>query len=179
MGNLENGEIRLRALEPEDLELLYEWENNDLFWADGNSIAPYSRFVLRQYIEQQSLDIYALKQLRLMIELKDEQRAIGTIDLFDFDPHHSRAGVGILVDTKYQSKGYASQALALLCIYAFRLLNLHQLYCHVNEGNVASIRLFQKAGFVECGCLKSWNRKGNEWQNCFMFQKIDDKNLSE
>ncbi|MBP5455687.1 MAG: GNAT family N-acetyltransferase [Paludibacteraceae bacterium] len=174
MGNLENEVIRLRALEPEDLESLYEWENNDLFWADGNSIAPYSRFVLRQYIEQQSLDIYSLKQLRLMIELKGERKPIGTIDLFDFDPYHSRAGVGILVDARYQSKGYATQALFLLCNYAFRLLKLHQLYCHVNERNEASIRLFQKAGFVECGCLKSWSKDENGWQDCLIFQKIAD-----
>lgn len=175
MGRLENDEIRLRALEPDDLPLLYAWENDDLFWAEGNSLAPYSRFVLRQYIEeQQALDIFSSKQLRLMVELKSEHRAIGTIDLFDFDPFHGRAGVGILIDKDFQSRGFASQALDLLCGYAFRLLRLHQLYCHVNEGNEASIRLFKGAGFEVCGCLKSWNKCADGWRNCLLFQRVAD-----
>ncbi|MCQ2218127.1 MAG: GNAT family N-acetyltransferase [Paludibacteraceae bacterium] len=173
MGCLETNEIRLRALEPEDLSALYNWENEDLFWAEGNSLAPYSRFVLRQYIEeQQGVDIYTSKQLRLMVELKKESISIGTIDLFDFDPHHNRAGVGILIDPNYQSKGYATQALSLLCNYAFSILKLHQLYCHINEGNIASIQLFKNEGFVDCGCLKSWNNTPEGWKNCLILQKI-------
>ncbi|MCQ2194526.1 MAG: GNAT family N-acetyltransferase [Paludibacteraceae bacterium] len=173
MSNLENGEIRLRALEPGDLACLYVWENDDLFWADGNAITPYSYYMLKEYIKQQSVDIFTSRQLRLMIELKNERKAIGTIDLFDFDPYHNRAGVGILVDRNYQSRGYASQALHLMCNYAFRLLRLHQLYCHVNEGNTASIKLFRGAGFEECGHLKSWNKNADGWQDCLIFQKIE------
>lgn len=173
MGLLENDEIRLRALEPEDLEVLYAWENDELFWAEGNSLAPYSRFTLRQYIEEQrSGDLFVFKQLRLVVELKGEERAIGTVDLFDFDPYHSRAGVGILIDRNCQSRGYASQALELICGYAFRFLKLHQLYSHVNEGNVSSIRLFERAGFDRCGCLRAWNRGAGGWRDCLLFQKL-------
>jgi len=171
-GNLENGDIRLRALEPEDLDVLYKWENDDLFWADGNSIAPYSKYILRRYIETQGDDFYTSRQLRLMLELKNGRKAIGTVDLFDFDPHDSRAGVGILVDRDYQKLGYATQGLALLCQYTFFVLHLHQLYAHVNAGNEASRSLFLKAGFAESGLLRAWNRTATGWQDCLVFQKI-------
>ncbi|HOI27370.1 MAG TPA: GNAT family N-acetyltransferase [Paludibacteraceae bacterium] len=171
-GALDNGEIRLRALEPEDLEALYKWENDDAFWEDGNAIAPYSRHILRQYIQTQDQDLYTSHQLRLMIELKESCKAIGTIDLFDFEPHNNRAGVGIMIDKDFQQKGYATQGLTLFCSYAFEVLHLHQMYAHVNTKNKASIALFQKAGFAECGLLHSWNRTADGWQDCLLFQKI-------
>lgn len=36
-------DIRLRALEPEDLELLYSWENNLSYWVISNTITPFSK----------------------------------------------------------------------------------------------------------------------------------------
>jgi hypothetical protein len=50
-------------------------------------------------------------------------RTIGSIDLFDFDHFHGRAGVGILIaDPADRKKGYASAALACLVNYAFETL---------------------------------------------------------
>ena len=64
---LENGNIRLRAVEPEDLDRLYSWENNTRLWDVGNTRNPYSRYILKQYIINSDKDIYENKQLRLMI----------------------------------------------------------------------------------------------------------------
>ena len=54
---LTNGNIRLRAPEPEDLELLYKMENDTTLWSVGNSTQPYSRYTLRNYIEQTRNDL--------------------------------------------------------------------------------------------------------------------------
>ena len=94
MAQLENETIRLRALEPEDLELLYRWENNPELWSLGNTMSPYSRYILKEYIRESHRDIFDLKQLRLMIELRSTGAAVGTVDLYDFEPHHRRAGIG-------------------------------------------------------------------------------------
>ena len=117
---LKNKDIVLRAVEPEDLEILYRWENSTVLWYHGNTLAPYSKLVLRQYINDAlEMDIYQSKQLRLMIDLVEEKVTIGTIDLYDIDAHNRRAGIGILIDDDYRRRGFAKQALELMSNYAF------------------------------------------------------------
>lgn len=171
---LESDRIKLRALEPEDLNDLYRWENDLTFWSEGNAMIPYSKYILRQYITRQSDDIYVDKQLRLMIEDKATTANVGTIDLYDFDPKNMRAGVGIIVDPKWQKANYATEALTLLKDYVFSVLHLKQIYSVVNTGNVASCALFRKCGFDEIGVAKSWIRVNETWQDCYIYQKISD-----
>ena len=83
---LKNHIIKLRALEPEDIDILYRWENDTDVWKVSNTIAPFSKYILRQFIENQKYDIYETKQLRLIIEALETQKPVGTIDLFDIDP---------------------------------------------------------------------------------------------
>ena len=97
MTTLKGNNIYLRALEPEDLEFIYKIENNESVWEVSNTQTPYSRFLIRQYLENAHQDIYEAKQLRLAICLNDTFEAVGLIDLFDFDPRNNRAGVGILI----------------------------------------------------------------------------------
>ena len=113
---LQNQEIKLRALEPKDLESLYQWENNTNEWHTGSTVEPYSRYILETYIEQASKNLFEGKQLRLIIERRSDSKAIGAIDLFDYDSIHNRAGVGILIESAEQGKGYGNQSLELLLI---------------------------------------------------------------
>lgn len=155
---LENEKIVLRAVEPEDLDFLYNCENNTDIWRFGNTTAPYSRFALKQYIADAQNDIFTNKQLRLIICLKgDRNQPIGAIDLFDFDPFHQRASVGIVINNaENRHQGYAEQSINLLIEYCFGFLHLHQLYCSVSADNEASINLFKKMGFAECGHRADW-----------------------
>jgi diamine N-acetyltransferase len=152
---LEDGNIKLRAPEPEDLDVFYEWENDTVLWPVGCTLIPYSRYDLKQYISS-SKDLYETKQLRLVIEKKPEKEAIGTIDLYDFDPYHRRAAVGIMIDRNQQKKGLASEALALFCNYAFSFLKIHQLYACIPVDNEPSRRLFARCGFHEKCTLSDW-----------------------
>jgi len=170
---LENRKISLRAPEPGDLELLYLWENDTSIWRISGTLAPFSRNVLKMYLDNAGKDIYEMKQLRLIIQAKENHRPVGSIDLFDFDPHHHRAGVGILVaDPSDRRKGYAREALETLMEYGFGVLNLHQLYCHIAAGNEASIALFKKAGFVQTGRKKEWTYTGKGYEDELIFQKL-------
>lgn len=164
--------ISLRALEPEDIDLLYIWENDTTIWNLSNTLTPFSRKVLNDYLLQAHLDIYTTKQLRLVICLPSGT-AIGCIDLFDFDPQHLRAGVGILIaDTAERNKGYASEALLLLIAYCKSKLNLHQLYCSIASSNKESISLFEKANFKLIGCKKDWQRIGSVYEDELFYQCI-------
>jgi diamine N-acetyltransferase len=157
---LENDTIRLRALEPEDLDMLYKWENDSTLWGEGNTIAPYSRSVLKEFISQSHLGIYEQKQLRLMIELRDTRQQAGMIDLYDFDPHNRKAGVGILLDFAYRRKGIATASLNLLTGYAFSFLKLHQLFAYISVNNEFSKALFSRCGFTVSGTLHDWTSTG-------------------
>lgn len=169
---LQGEHVSLRAIEPEDIDLLYQWENDTENWNVSNTQTPFSRFVLEQYISTSHQDIYNVKQLRLMI-CDSNKKTVGCIDLFDFDPNHLRAGVGVLIAEKTErKKSYASEALQLLIEYCFLSLNLHQLYCTIGIDNEASVLLFQKHGFQITGIKKQWLRQGSVFKDELMLQKI-------
>ena len=174
MNILENKTIALRAPEPEDLDIMYLWENNTSIWRISGTLVPFSKFVLKQYLENAGKDIFETKQLRLIIQLKANSRPVGAIDLFDFDPIHRRAGIGILIaDPSDRRKGYAREALETLMEYCFRVLRLHQIYCNIASGNGESIKLFTAAGFKAIGEKKEWLFNGQGFEGEWLFQCIN------
>jgi diamine N-acetyltransferase len=173
MLNLKGEHIRLRALETEDLDFLYELENNTGTWEISGTITPYSRNVLKRYLDNAHRDIYEVKQLRLCI-CDTSDRAIGLIDLFDFDPKNRRAGVGIIVlEEKERNKGVGAEAIRLLTGYAFSTLDLRQVYVNVIEGNPASLHLFEKMGFKKVGVKKDWIFSEGNYKDEILLQKLN------
>ena len=173
MIRLKGEKIYLRALEPEDLDFLYALENDPGIWEISGTLTPYSRKVLSQYLEGAHRDIYEVKQLRLAICTPDHA-CLGLIDLFDFDPRHLRAGIGIVIaEGADRNRGYGSEALSLICAYGFQVLGLHQLYAGVGQSNEASLKLFRKQGFRETGIRQDWIRTANGFENEVLFQKIN------
>lgn len=171
MLSLVGKDIHLRALEPDDLDFLYKLENNPSVWEISGTTTPYSKHVLKQYLENAHRDIYDVKQLRLCICKKDT--VVGLIDLFDFDPQNHRAGIGIVVlEENERNNGIGTQAISLLCDYAFSTLGLRQLFANVVEDNEASIHLFQKMGFIKVGIKKDWIFSNGSYKNEVLFQKI-------
>ncbi|HXJ99745.1 MAG TPA: GNAT family N-acetyltransferase [Gelidibacter sp.] len=172
MTTLKGKRIYLRALEPEDLSFLYKIENDETLWELSHTQAPYSQYILKQYLENAHQDIFEAKQLRLVIS-DYEHNAMGLIDLFDFDFKNRRAGVGILVyEPADRQQGYGSEALQLLIDYSFSHLNLHQLYCNIAEDNPSSIKLFETLGFEKVGVKKDWIYNNNSYKNECLFQLI-------
>jgi len=164
--------VRLRAMEPEDLGVLYEMENDSDSWDVSNFSVPYSKYTLRRYLEDSQNDMYADRQLRLMIERISDRAVVGTIDLTDFSPVHLRAEVGIAIRNSFKGKGYAHEALQLCTDYALGFLHMHQLIVHVAIDNAASLALFRACGFVDCGLLKQWWRVGEVFKDVVLLQKL-------
>lgn len=168
--------IYLRALEPEDLDFIYSIENDEHIWPVSNTSTPYSRFLIRQYLENAHQDIYEARQLRLAICKKESFEAVGLIDLFDFDPLHQRAGVGIIIQQEAQrGKGFGKEALGLLINYAFTHLQLNQLYANIDTDNDASIALFITFGFACTGIKKQWNKVNNHYKDEALYQLLNNK----
>lgn len=174
MNALETDMIRLRALEPEDVDILYRWENDTSIWKLSGTVAPFSRYILRRFIEDQKYDIYETRQMRLIIESKLSASPVGTIDLFDIDPYNHRAGVGILVyDHNDEGQGYASSALQALIRYSFHILGLNQLYCNILSNNTRSLNLFKSKDFTVVGLKREWVKTTTDWLDEYMLQLIN------
>jgi diamine N-acetyltransferase len=172
MVKLKGSKVYLRALEPEDLELVYEIENDTNFWELSDTQTPFSKYVIRQYLEQSTKDIYEAKQLRLVI-CSNADTPIGLIDLFDFDFKNKRAGIGIIIrDENNRNKGLGAEALSLLIDYCFDVLQLHQLYASIGVDNINSLKLFSNQGFTEVGLKKDWRFDGKDFHDVYLFQKI-------
>lgn len=162
----------LRALEPEDLDFLYQLENNTEIWEISNTLRPFSRAVLNEYLQNAHRDIFDVKQLRLCI-CNDKEEKIGLIDLFDFDPKHQRAGIGLIIlNPAERNKGVGAEALSLMMEYSFKILELHQVYANILEDNLASIHLFEKLGFEKVGVKKEWIKWGGTYKSEVLYQKI-------
>lgn len=169
---LSNDLITLRAIEPEDIELLYAWENDPDIWEVSHTLVPFSKYILALYIKNSDKDIFESKQLRLMIDTAD-RRTVGAIDLFDFDPYHSRVGIGLLIcNHEDRAKGYGSSALELLITYCFHKLKLHQLFANIEDGNKISLQVFEKHGFKIYGTRKDWLNTDTGWKDEVMLQLI-------
>ncbi len=169
---INNERISLRGVEPADLDFLFETENDTALWHVTQTTRPYSRFDLEQYVFSVEKDPFRAGQVRFIIELNDTSETIGTVDLFDIDGKNRRAGVGILILEKYRNRGYAAEALSLLRDYAFNTLELHQLYCNIEEDNESSLKLFKKEGFEVSGLKKDWNLKKGQWSHEYFLQLI-------
>lgn len=173
MNFLSGTTLSLRAVEPEDVALIYRWENDSSSWGDGCALSPYSRYAIRTYIEESlRQDIFQMRQLRFMIVRASDGAAVGMVDLFDFEPYHRRAAVGIYVDAAARRQGMAAEALGVLFRYAFDFLHLHQLYAQVAESNGASLRLFEKAGFRPSGRLDEWIVRGEGYESVVLLQRL-------
>lgn len=167
--------ISLRAIEPEDVERLYLWENNQGIWHLSRNVTPFSRFDIEQYVLNAGKDIFADKQLRLMIDAKKKAETVGAVDLFQFDPLNRRVGIGILILEQFREKGFASEALDLAIGYCFNKLMVHQVFANIGADNTGSIRLFEKKGFKMSGRKKDWQLVENNWHDELFYQLINPK----
>ena len=157
--------IKLRAPEQTDIDQLFTWENDHSLYD-----APLSRYQIWQYIENYRADPFSTRELRMMIS--DEDNTVGHIDLFEFSPSDRRAGVGIYIDPLHRRKSIGTRALLQLEQYVITTLGMHQLWAYVAIDNTASISLFTKTGYRSVGRLRSWIRRGSQYADVLIFQKL-------
>ena len=168
---IKNDIITLRCAEPEDAELVFQWENDLENWRVSGTHVPYSRFQIEQFLLGNN-DLTSQKQLRLMIDLNETGQAVGCIDIFDYDAINGRAGLGILIDKAFRQQGLAKAALTLTVDYLFKHLLLHQVYCSIDETNTESQQLFVGQGFVLYGKRKDWIRTESSYIDVLEYQLI-------
>lgn len=158
-GLLDGELIRLRAMEPSDVELLYVVENDTTGWVNSDNIAPYSRDILMQYVVTMDPNPYNSGQLRLVIESIENPTPVGILDFFEISQLHRHSKLGIYILQQHRNKGYATDALRCGINYAAKMLGITHLLASVIYDNIASINLFRRLGFEKTGVLSSWHRQ--------------------
>ena len=166
--------IKLRAIEPEDLDLLYRIENDMELWNVGTTNVPYSRYLLHDYVANAKNDIYTDRQVRMMVE-NYEGQIVGVVDLVSFDPANCRAEIGLIILNSYRCQGYGTAVLNQILDYALRILHLHQLYAYIDIDNYSSLQLFKKAGFVVVSEIKDWLYDGAKFHDSMLVQYVFQK----
>ncbi len=173
MGQLmKNDSIELRPLEPTDLDTLYNWENDSALWVVSDTVAPYSRAALWQYLENYTGDIFAQRQLRLMITLAGDGTPVGTIDFLNFDPLNNRAELGLFIAAEHRGQGLGRQALELLTAYAREHLGLRQLYVFIALDNTVCLKMFEDYGYRRVGIIQSWVKRGSTYRDVALLQMV-------
>lgn len=176
MSYLTDGCLRLRALEPQDLEIVYQIENDSDLWGCSNTNVPYSRYAIKRFIAEASNDIYSDRQVRLVAEQVSDGVPVGFADLVDFSPRHMRAEVGIVVFPGFRGRGYGKAILDMLEKYSRSSLLLHNIYAVVSVDNKAAVRLFKAAGFDFKAVLDGWLAGAEGYGGAWICQKTLNDN---
>jgi [ribosomal protein S5]-alanine N-acetyltransferase len=75
------------------------------------------------------------------------------------------AYLGYYIGEPYAGRGYMTEALGLMLRYAFLRLKLHRLEANIQPGNVASIALVRRAGFVREGYSRRYLKICGRWRD--------------
>ena len=167
--------MKLRAVELDDVDLFYEWENDMELWEFGNTMRPFSKYALENYVlNSQNESLYSAKQMRLMIDVERNNAiyTLGCIDIYDYEARDSKAGIGIFISESERKKGYAQEAISKIENLMQSVYNIHQLYAFVSEDNRKSIALFEKCGYNANAILKDWVCRDGVFKNVIVYQKI-------
>lgn len=165
---LEGKLVRLRALEPTDVERAYRWMNDPEVIRHLGVRYPLSMADEERWLKERPTNSFE-KGVGLAIETEDGVH-IGSLDLRDVRPEDRKAGMGIMIgDKEYWSNGYGTDAIVTLLRFAFGEMNLNRVWLHVFEFNERAIACYQKCGFREEGRLRqhSYNQ-GRYWDTVVM-----------
>ncbi len=163
-------EIKLRAVEPIDADMMYEAENDEAAWIYSDYLAPLSHELLLQYALSYDADPIRSGQLRLIIEAG--KTPVGILDLFDISARHLRADTGIYILPDFRGKGIGRKALEAVKEYSQKRLGLHQLTATVAHSNAIAKQAYQKAGFKLTGSRPDWLRTHEGFENVDTFSCI-------
>lgn len=78
---------------------------------------------------------------------KNDNMPIGEVDIH-WSEYCKKHIIGIVIEAKYRGKGYAKEALNLLCDVAFNELKLDKICDDFPKSRIAAEKVFSKVGFV-------------------------------
>lgn len=144
--------IYLRPITEEDTDLVLGWRNKK---------EVVENFIYRKPItREEHLSWFKNKVEKGLVHQfiicqNTDDKPLGSVYLQNFEEDSRQAEEGIFIgETNLQRKGIGSQAAQLMIKYAFEELKLHKLKARVLAYNTASLKMHEKAGYIQEACFK-------------------------
>jgi RimJ/RimL family protein N-acetyltransferase len=146
--------VRLRAIEPEDWETFYAW-NQDSEATRGMNLTPFpqSKAAVREWAASTATRLPENDRFFFVIENLDGE-IVGSISTHECNPRHGTFGYGLGIRREHYRKGYASEAILLLLRHFFRERRYQKVTAHVYSFNEPSLQLHERLGFQQEGRLR-------------------------
>lgn len=171
---LEKDDVGLRPIEKEDKEFLQRLvQHPEVRDTIGRDPRPVNLVQEENHIE--SLDGEEKESFLIMY---DGEKA-GSISIGDLDKAYRKSEFGISVHPDYHNQGVGAKATELIVKYAFETLNRHRLKGGYLEGNEASRRVMEKAGFTEEGRGRDFKYVNGEWKDVIWMSILEDEYFSK
>ena len=105
---------------------------------------------------------------------KASQENIGVISVYHFKPEHKKAEIGYWLMPRFWGKGIASEVIIPVIEYWQQQKGIHRLEAFIEEGNTASIRLLERAGFNHEGTMKDCEIKFGKFISLHVYALINE-----
>lgn len=149
---LENEFIKLRPITIEDTDNILKWRNSSQVKKYFCMQSDLTRKEHEWWLENK---VKSGKAIQFIINLKKEQKDIGTIYIRDIDSENKNGEFGIYIgESDLRGMGYGTMAMDLIVKYAFLEKKLHKVYLRVLSDNERAKECYKKNGFVEEGVFK-------------------------
>ena len=134
---------------------------------------PYKRKDALKYIKMCKRNLIAMKELNLLIILKDSGIVLGAIGFVELDKKNKRGKLGYWLGKRHRGKGFMSEAVKLILALGFAKLKLHRISANVFEANIVSSTVLKKAGLkLEGRTREKWFRHG-KWHDVLNYSILD------
>ncbi len=167
------GNLRLRAIEREDVKLFYQWVNDPEVTRGLALYLPMSSLEEEKWFER--LQERDPRERPLAIDMRDGERwrLIGNCGVFDLDWISRSAEVGIMIgDKSVWNQGHGTHAMNMLLRHCFETLNLNRVCLKVYGPNSRARRSYVKAGFVEEGCMRQAVFKDGRYDDVYIMSVL-------
>lgn len=159
------------ALRAESAQFLQPWEP---VWPRGDLTRPAFRARLRRYAGE----IRAGTGFPFFVVRNSDEALLGGITLGNIRRGVAQNGqIGYWIGEKFAGRGFMSEAVALVCEYAFARTGLHRLEAACIPGNSKSIRLLEKNGFQREGVLRAYLKINGRWRDHVLYARINPMHL--
>ena len=149
-------DISLRPLSVEDSEKYRQLRNRE-----DNRRWFKTDVVIAADAQEKWYRNYLLKPAEYMFAIEENETGefLGAVGLYDIDSETKSAEIGRIIVDRYKAggKGYASIALESVCRIGVEQLDLQRIYAEIYADNAASIRSFEKIGFLAIAEMETEN----------------------
>jgi len=155
--------VRLRAVELEDWEHFFAWNEDTFFEQTTDRIhIPQSEEKVKKWVADVAVAEPKNDEYRWVIENRAGE-FVGTLNTHTCNPRHGTFQYGLAIRREYWRQGYASEAIRMVLRYFFGELRYQKVNVHIYDFNHASVELHRKLGFQEEGRLRRMGYAGGHY----------------